>query len=113
MNIEENFDTALEFVTNLQKEVGGDKLIYRGIPEEYDSGKILSSSMYRNAQEDSDNIFNEYFSPIDIEKEIVERARRFFKGIIYIAHCPAISAACGVAASGASVPVCGTEAPVW
>ena len=79
MNIEENFDTALEFVTNLQKEVGGDKLIYRGIPEEYDSGKILSSSMYRNAQEDSDNIFNEYFSPIDIEKEIVERARRFFK----------------------------------
>ena len=79
MNIEENFDIALKFVSDLQRKIGGDKLIYRGIPEGYDSNRILSSSMYRNAQEDSDNIFNEHFSPTEVEKEIVDRAKRFFK----------------------------------
>ena len=79
MNTEENFDIALKFISDLQRKIGGDKLIYRGIPEGYDSNRILSSSIYRNAQKGSDNIFNKYFSPTDIEKEIVGRAKRFFK----------------------------------
>ena len=73
----EDFDDVMRLIAGIRREVGGEPLIYRGTPRIFPEDDDINSSIYRKYKDEG--IFNEKFLPIDIEKEIVERARRFFK----------------------------------
>ena len=62
------------FVGKLIAECKGKKCIFRGVNECYEEDEIISSQLYRQYR----GVFNDRFKAVDIEKKIVENAKKYF-----------------------------------
>ena len=67
-----------DLINIIIEEYAGGNYIFRGTPKVHSKKKDgINSSLYRWAK-DNDVLFSEHFSPVDIEKEIVEKAKKYF-----------------------------------
>lgn len=67
------FDTPEELIAHIQESCKeGGPYVFRGTRKVFDE---ISSSIYRDARRGT---FNEDFLPVDVEEDIVDRARRYF-----------------------------------
>ena len=70
-------DTVEEFLNRILKTCEGERYLFRGTTKRYEGEKAINSSLYRWAR-DEGVVFHEKYRPFNIEKEILERAKRHF-----------------------------------
>ena len=63
-------------IDNLISKCSDGNYVFRGVKKIYKGENTLSSSLFR--EHEKGQVWNKYFSPKQAEKEIVEKARRFF-----------------------------------
>jgi len=72
-------DTVEKFLNRILKACEGKHYLFRGTTQRYskNGAKEINSSLYRWAKDNS-VVFHERYRPFNIEKEILERAKRLF-----------------------------------
>ena len=70
-------DTVEKFLNHILKACEGKRYLFRGTTKSYKGADKINSSLYRWAI-GNNVIFHEGYSPFDIEKEILEKAKRLF-----------------------------------
>ncbi len=69
---------STKLISEILTKCADGKYIFRGTPQVHSQKEDgINSSLYRWAK-DNDVPLNDYFNPVDIEKEIVEKAKRYF-----------------------------------
>ena len=69
-------DTVEKFLNRILKDCEGKRYLFRGTTKIHEGADKINSSLYRWAKDRVD--FHEKYRPFDIEKEILEKAKRHF-----------------------------------